>query len=183
MAKCALNVSHPKFLRFLEKSHLSSDSEMVEGLGTLCAAVLKDRKLSSWVNHPMPGYPNYQNRIWKWDFKPDSSSHSSTRKGWRLFAFVPDLLAPDPIPATAFFCYDKQDEPSGNPAKWIASVLKRFLTESATQPAGEEERFRRQLQPDGCTRSLCLTCFDSVCVSADLNECSFAEQLHACAKS
>jgi hypothetical protein len=165
----------------LEKQGLSSDSEIADGLKTLCALVLRDRKLSSWVNHPMPGYPNYHNRIWKWDFKPDNSGHSSTRKGWRLFAFVPDLLMSDPIPATAFFCYDKQNEPAGNPPSWISAVLQKFLAEESPAPTTEDEKFRRQLQPDGFTRSLCHTCYATVAVTADLQECKAAEDAHQCA--
>jgi hypothetical protein len=42
----------------------------------------------------------------KWDFEP-SGNKSYTRKGWRLYAYVPDPNASEPILAQAFLAYDK----------------------------------------------------------------------------
>jgi hypothetical protein len=180
VARCALNVSHPKFVRLLAKS-ISTDPDLNTGLTSLQDNLAKDHRLCHWVNHPMPGYPQYKNRIWKWDFNPDQSSHSGTRKGWRLYAYVTDPEA-DPVSALAFFCYAKSNEPGGNPATWITAALKKFLAEDSDSRT-EAERFRHQIQPDQQTRSLCLSCGESVCVSLIATEIEEAERIHQCANS
>jgi hypothetical protein len=126
----------------------------------------------------MKRLPQFQNKIWKWDFAPSGES-SSTRKGWRLFAYVPDPQAPEPIPARAFVCYDKDQEPKGNPAKFLADLLKKFLAETVNLKV-EEDRFKRQVDSDGTTISLCLGCWDTVAMSADISEIELAESTHEC---
>lgn len=180
LARCSLSVSHPKFERNIEK-YLAVHPALRSGLHTLCALVLKDRKLSGWVCHPMPGFPEHQRKVWKWDFKPDDSAHSATRKGWRLFAYAADPNAPDPIPAVAFYCYDKADEPKGNPAKWLAAELKKFLRIEAPPVVDESERFRHSTQADGKLRSICCECYETVFVSAVNAEIEMAELSHTCA--
>lgn len=131
----------------------------------------------------MPGFPQYQGRVWKWDFKPDDAAKSATRKGWRIFAFAPGQNPPGstPIPATAFFCYDKSEEPSGNPAKWLAAELKKFLgEENIGKQFIEEEAFRRFLQDDGQTRSICMKCCETLFVSSVMAELEMAEASHRC---
>jgi hypothetical protein len=173
LARCALSISHPNFAAICP-----TDPELISGLNVLCNHVAKDHKLCNWVNHPMPGYPEYQNRIWKWDYRPDPSDRSATRKGWRLFAYVADPTAAEPIPAVAFLCYDKAHDPGGNYPKFIIGKLRKFL--AGVKVAKPEERFKRQTDPDGRTRSLCLSCFASVCVSADRCEIEAAETAHCC---
>ncbi len=180
MPKCSLNLAHPKFKKLIEKHSQGRPNfqRVLEALGT---SVLKDRKLCGWVNHPMPGFPQYQNRVWKWDFEADEGAQSTGRKGWRLFALAHgDGVSDHPMPADAFFCYDKSQEPSGNPVTWIVKELKRFLTDESTVPCSTEERFRRVLQGDGNTRSLCMTCCETVAVTGEEPELSLAETLHVC---
>ena len=126
----------------------------------------------------MPKFPQYQNKIWKWDFRPEGE-RSSTRKGWRLYAYVPDPRAPDPIPATAFLCYDKDDTPSGNHVKYLAGILKKFLSEKV-QVEEEEERFKRQIDSEGAIISLCLNCWVTVAMSAEIDDIDIAEHTHEC---
>jgi hypothetical protein len=126
----------------------------------------------------MPGFPDYQNKVWKWDFGP-SGERSSTRKGWRLIAYVPEPNAPEPIPARAFLCYDKDEEPKGNPAKFLADTLKEFL--SATRKIEPTpDRFRRQPLADGKFVSLCYECFEQIFTESD-DEAGLAESAHECA--
>lgn len=153
------------------------------GLQVLRNNLAKDHRLCNWVNIPMPGYPKYKNRIWKWDCRPDIMDRSATRKGWRLFAYVPDSKAPEPIPAKAFFILDKTEDRGGNYTKMIVESLRDFLAEesSLSMAAGAaEDRFRRQTQPDGNIRSLCLTCWESVAVTTDSAERDAAEAIHQC---
>jgi hypothetical protein len=126
----------------------------------------------------MKGYPEYQNKIWKWDFGPEGST-SATRKGWRLYAYVPNPKAAEPIPATAFFCYPKTEDPGGNPAKTIAARLKQFLVQTA-EKAEAIEKFKHQSDGRGSMISLCLICFQTVAQSADPVEIDAAELAHEC---
>lgn len=153
---------------------------MIEALDALAASVLKDRNRCGWVNHPMPGYKQYQGRVWKWDFEADPGAQSTSRPGWRLFALAQGANPTDhPMPADAFFLYDKNDEPKGNPVKWIVEELKKFLLSDAPR-IGEEDRFRRVNQPDGSIRSLCMSCCETVFVSMVEAELDLAEQMHQC---
>ena len=172
MSRCDLDLQHPKFRH-------ANDAALELGLSKLRETVAKDHKLSGWVNHPMPKYPLYQNRIWKWDFAPEGS-RSSTRKGWRLYAYVPDPKAPEPIPAIAFLCYDKTDAPTGDHTKFVAKAIKDFL--AATIEIQTKERpFRRQVNSDGETISLCLKCCELVIISADIADVELSEDTHECA--
>jgi hypothetical protein len=127
----------------------------------------------------MPKFPDYQNKIWKWDFRP-AGERSSTRKGWRLYAYVPDPKAPEPIPARAFLCYDKDEAPTGNHVKYVAGKLKTFLAETVDVKA-EQERFRRVTNSNGEIVSLCYECYETVALSADVAEVEVAEGTHQCA--
>jgi hypothetical protein len=129
----------------------------------------------------MPKYPQYQNKIWKWDFAPEGD-RSGTRKGWRLYAYVLDPKAPEPIPATAFLCYDKTDTPSGDHVKFLAKILRNFLSANIEIRA-IESRFRRQLNGKGETISLCQECCDIVIISVDEAEVDLAEGTHECPNS
>jgi hypothetical protein len=126
----------------------------------------------------MPKYPEYHNKIWKWDFKPEGD-RSATRKGWRLYAYVPDPRAPEPIPATAFLYYDKADTPKGDHVKFLSGVLKTFLAETVEVNV-EEDRFRRITNSDGEVVSLCYECYETVVISADMTEVEIAERTHQC---
>lgn len=181
MARCALNVSHPKFKKIVDK-YITGHPDFYKCLDALCGLVLKDHKLSGWVNHPMPGFPAYQNRVWKWDFKPSAIDQSGTRKGWRIFALAEHSnSAAHPTPATAFFCYDKDNEPKGNPATWISQELKNFLREEAASLPVPDETFRHFPHGEGKTISLCLVCCETIFISDIEAEIQMAEASHQCA--
>lgn len=148
------------------------------GLNELRKTVAKDHKLSGWFNHPMPGFKDYQGKIWKWDFKPENDK-SATRKGWRLYAWVPDPKAAEPIPAVAFLYYDKNDTPKGGHAKFLAGVLKSFLA-AAIQDERTEDRFRHQMNDKGEIVSLCYGCYEIVIISAEAAAVEAAEESHRC---
>ena len=172
MARCELDLQHPKFRH-------SPDKDLELGLNKLRETVAKDHKLSGWVNHPMPKFPIYQNKIWKWDFAPEGD-RSGTRKGWRLYAYVPDPKAQEPVPATAFLCYDKSDAPSGDHTKFVATAIKKFLAETIEVKVVERP-FRRQVNGEGEIISLCENCCELVLISADEADIELAENTHQCA--
>jgi hypothetical protein len=173
LAQCKLDITHPNF-----RASVGDDPELHSGLAELSSKVAKDRTLSGFINQPMPKFPAYQNKIWKWDFAPEGA-HSSTRKNWRLYAYAPDPKALDPVPATAFLVYPRSENPKGNPATYLAKVLKKFLTENV-QIGSKEERFRHQNMIDGSIRSMCLECWETVSLSSDMADIEMAEAGHEC---
>jgi len=173
LAKCKLGTDHPKFLIRGD----ASDADLQSGLKELQDKLAKDHKLANFFPQPMKGFPQYQNKIWKWDFAPSGQS-SAHRKGWRLFAYVPDPQAAEPIPAEAFVCYDKDQEPKGNPAKFLADVLKDFLT-SAIAIQATPDRFRRQTLANGKIVSLCYECCETI-FSENNEEADGVEASHEC---
>jgi hypothetical protein len=173
VARCALDLTDPRF----EIEGDASDSALQAGLTELQAKLAKDHRLSGFFSQPMQGFPDYQKRVWKWDFAP-SGEGSSTRKGWRLLAYVPDPHAPEPIPARAFLCYDKDEEPKGNPAKNFANRLKKFLSKVIDVQA-TPERFRRQELADGRIVSMCHGCFETI-FSPSHEEADLVESAHEC---
>ena len=173
MACCDLNVEHQKF-----RHSITQNVDLLQGLEELRQKVAKDHHLSGWFNQPMKHHPEFQNKIWKWDFAP-SGATAATRKGWRLYAYVPDPRAPEPIPATAFFCYSKSEDRGGDYSKTIADKLREFLKKIEVKAA--PERFKRQIDGDGRTISLCYDCFATVAHSEDMSEIEIAEDTHQCA--
>lgn len=173
MARCSLDLTHPKF-RIIGAA---AEADVQAGLNELRTKLARDHRLSHFVPHPMKKYLAYQNRIWKWDFAPHGDA-SSTRKGWRLYAYVPDPKAPEPIPAVAFLCYDKSETPTGDHVKYLAGVLKEFLGQTIREEV-RDERFRRQTDVDGKIISVCLTCFEAI-FSEDYDEAEIAESTHEC---
>jgi hypothetical protein len=173
LARCDLDLYHPKFRHPI-------DEDLLLGLSKLRATVAKDHKLSGWFNHPMPKYPLYQNKIWKWDFAPEGD-RSATRKGWRLYAYIHDHKAPEPIPAIAFLCYDKTDTPSGDHTKFLVKAIQKSLT-ATIEIKVVENPFRRQVNEDGETISLCEKCCELILISADEADVDLAERTHECAE-
>jgi hypothetical protein len=171
LAKCKLNIDHPNFER-------SESQSLISGLHDLISLVLGDHKLSGWVNHPMPGFPAYQNKIWKWDFRPEGD-RASTRKGWRLYAFVPNYQQVEPVEAIAFLCYDKDETPKGDHIKFLAKALAKFLS-NATKADVKEPPFKRQTESTGEIISLCWECWAMVFRSFDEQEVISAEANHRC---
>src|SRR5208283_1119731 len=108
----------------------------------------------------MMGFPEYHNKVWEWDFKP-TGDRSHTRPGWRLLAFVPQPNGPEPILARPFVCWDKGQAPKKNQQKFIADVLKKFLSERV-QIRAEEETFIDRVDGQGRNISVCQVCWDRV---------------------
>jgi len=172
LARCKLEIDNPKFLDSIGGDQ--ADKSLLQGLKELQAKLAKDHRLSTFVNHPMKGHPDLQNRIWKWDFAPEGDT-SSTRKGWRIFAYVENPKAEEPIPATPFYFYEKPG-PSGNPVPHIAEALKRFLRRTIQVRA--DDRFKRQYDGDKII-SICYECFDTT-ISTDMQEIEIHESTHEC---
>jgi hypothetical protein len=177
LARCSLDLNHPKF-KIIGNA---SDADLQAGLNELRDKVADNHSISGFFNQPMPKYPLYQNKLWKWDFAPQGDT-SSTRKGWRLYAFVPDAKAPEPIAAVAFLCYDRGNAPRGDYVKYLVGILKKFLAQTVTVEA-VEDKFKRQTDQEGQTISLCYTCWATICISADIGEIEVAEQTHECPNS
>jgi hypothetical protein len=138
----------------------------------------KDHTSANQFTQPMKGFPQYQNKIWKYDCAPEGDSNAH-RKGWRLLAYVDDPNAPEPIVARAFLCYDKAYDPGGNPGKFIAGHLKKFLAAIVVKPQATPDRFRRQHLSDGRIASSCDTCWETL-ISADEGEAELSESAHEC---
>lgn len=171
MAKCKLDVDEPKLLIIGN----AGDADFNDGLVSLRDKVARDHTLSHWFSHPMPGFPAYKDKVWKWDFKP-SGDRSSTRPGWRLLAYVPNPTGPEPILARPFACWDKSEAPKGNQAKFVVDVLKRFLAETVRIEA-VENIFRDQVDGQGRIIAVCQLCWDRV-ESADVEELEILKDTH-----
>jgi hypothetical protein len=174
LAQCKLDLTHPKF-RVIGNA---SDADLQAGLSELQTKVAKDHKITGWFSQPMPKYPAYQNKIWQWDCAPEGD-RSGTRKGWRLYAYIPNPNAAEPIPATAFVCWDKKNAPKGDYVKHLAGILKKFLAETIIQPEATPDRFRHQTHPDGRIISLCYGCSELI-LSATFEDAEIAESAHQC---
>lgn len=124
----------------------------------------------------MPGYPQYEKKIWKWDFEP-SGNKSYTRKGWRIYAYVADPDGPEPVVAQAFLAYDKNDDPGGNPAEFLAKALKSFFSATIAVQAAPD-KFRRMAAENGQIASMCNDCGETY-ISPDQVEADIAEAGHA----
>lgn len=171
MARCKLDLNDPKFTVLGN----ASDDDLKSGLNELRDKVAKEHKQSGFYPQPMPKYPLYQNKIWVWDFAPEGDK-SSTRKGWRLFAFVKDNRASEPIPATAFLCFDKQYVPKDGYYKYLANALKKFLTATVVIRV-EEDQFHDRIDSQGRTFSTCDRCWTPV-MSENADEVELNKTVH-----
>jgi hypothetical protein len=129
----------------------------------------------------MQRHPEHQQRIVKWDFRPEGET-SSTRGGWRIYAYRFDLNEPDPFTATAFLCYDKNQAPKKDYVTFLVNELKRFLKQTVVVEL-LEVRFRHQTLPDGRTLSLCIGCGEKAGESDDPDEIDLLEDTHECTNS
>lgn len=173
MAKCKLDVDNPKFCILGD----ANSADLKSGLKELQGKVIRDHRLSGWVCQPMPDFPDYHNKIWKWDFAPRGDK-SRTRKGWRLFAHVENPESPEPIFAQAFLCYDKDQQPKGQYVPFIVEKLKEFLSKTI-KVVPTEDRFRRVEDRNGKIYSTCLECCDTV-ESENHSDADINESLHEC---
>jgi hypothetical protein len=174
LARCRLVIDDKIFLDIYQL-----DSDARSGLEELRDKVAKDHILSTFFNQPMPGYPDYQNKIWKWDFAPKNTS-GATRKGWRLFAKIE--LPADPaklVIAVPFLVFDRSEAPTGNPAKYVSEALKKYA-EHVFSKDEPDAKFRHQVA-SGKILSLCLHCFATVLHSDSVEEIEAAELAQNCA--
>lgn len=174
MAKCTLDLTHAGF----RVAGNASDANLLSGIDKLTKLIAQDHFLSGFTTMRMARHPEHQNRVWRWDFRPEGET-SSTRGGWRLYAYRFDLNEPEPVTATAFLCYDKDEAPTGDYVKFLVKELKRFL---ASLPPVEavEDKFKRQVLSDGTTVSMCYGCGEPVAKSEDLGEIELSESTHEC---
>jgi hypothetical protein len=163
LSKCNLDIDEP---RLTVIGGVSSDS-LRGGLEQLRDRLARDHHMCGFFSHPMPGFPDYYNKVWEWDFRP-TGERSFTRGGWRLLAYVPDPRGPEPILARPFICWDKGDAPSGNQEHFISGALKKFLSQHIRVEA-EEETFQVRVDRDGTHYGTCQLCWDHV-ASADRDE-------------
>jgi hypothetical protein len=173
LSKCTLDLGHPNFRVIGD----ASDAALQSGLAELKQKVAKEHKITGFFAQPMPKHPAYQNKIWQWDFAPTGDT-SGTRKGWRLYAYIAEPKSPEPIPATAFVCWDKKNAPKGDYVKYLAGILKKFSTETI-RPKAIEDRFHHQLHPDGRFISVCYQCGTPI-FSASFEDSEIAESVHEC---
>ena len=110
-------------------------------------------------------------------FRPGGDT-SSTRKGWRLYAFVSEPAGPEPILASAFLAYDKDQAPKKNHEKFVAEKLVKFL-QKVREIEATPDRFRRQDLHDGRVVSMCYEC-GATLFSTDHNDADFTESGHEC---
>jgi hypothetical protein len=172
VSRCALDVSDPFFL-----ASVGDSPAILAGLEEIRQKVADNHRSCGWVNQPLPGFPEFQNKVWKWVWAP-KGDRSATKKGWRLYAYVPDAAAAEPIPATAFYGYDKTDDP-GNYPKVLAKKLRAFLAGPAEELVKVEEKFIRRIHNEVII-SLCGECFEKVSESTDLFEVEALETTHQC---
>jgi hypothetical protein len=171
LSKCTLDIDEPK----LVINGNVTEGDLRKGLVALRDKVAQNHKASMWFRHPMPGYPEYKDKVWEWDFKP-ASDRSFTRPGWRLLAYVPNPNGPEPILARPFICWDKTQAPQGNQETFISNALKKFLSENIKVEV-EEDIFRYSVDGQGKNIALCQRCWDRV-ESADLDELELLKDAH-----
>lgn len=171
MSKCTLDIDEPKLVIHGK----ASESNLGQGLAALRDKVAINHKLSMWFNHPMPGFPDYEGKVWEWDFKP-TGEHGSTRPGWRLLAYIPNPQGPEPILARPFVCWDKSEAPRKNQQKFISGALKKFLS-ATVRISPEEEVFRSTVDGQGKNIAVCQICWERV-ESVDLDELDILKDAH-----
>ena len=170
MAKCKLDSDEPK----LHIVGSIPEADVREGLRKLRDKVAQNHNSSMWFPYPMKGFPDYANKVWEWDFKP-TGDRSSTRPGWRVFAYIPNPAGPEPILARPFLGWDKSKAPKGNEAPFIANALKKFLSERIKIEV-EEEIFRHTVQGER-NIATCQLCWESF-ESADVEELEILKVTH-----
>ncbi len=89
----------------------------------------------------MSRFPEFQNKIWKWDFAPSGDKNRTPRLA--LITHVPEPTGPEPILARAFICYDEDQDQKGESANFVAEVLKECLSHTIRIVA-TPERFRHK---------------------------------------
>jgi hypothetical protein len=180
MAACHLDVTHPRFIRSLERSGIDADTQ--EALKTIKEKVEADHASCNRVVQNFYGnkkYTHLHRKIWKYDW---GASGASGRKSWRLVVVV---LDPDKEPyeliAGAVYSKSMTAQLSFKElAKIFAQVTAPILaTEEAPQP-GSKLEFQRVPNGDGRSRSICMGCYAHVEISLDAGVLDDAEVKHVC---
>jgi hypothetical protein len=178
LAQCTLDLNHPYF----QNSISANDSDLTfhEGLRTLKAKVEAEHTSCNHVVQPMPGYPNCQNKIWKYDWSPPDQ-RAARRKVWRMVVIVPEPFArPLKLIAAQVYCKGSTDQLTN---KRLASILAAITAPVSAELGLPEARlplFRRVVKSNAKTISVCLDCGETVVESATLEDINGAEGLHQC---
>ena len=180
MAKSTLYLGHPYFQKAISSN--LSDPQFMEGLTEAQRLIEANHDACHRVVQPMgKKYPQCHGKIWKYDWAP-SGSRSSTRKSWRMVVIVPDPLS-QPYYIIAATVYAKSTV-SELTLKQLATIFAAVTSSPRPQSQQETESgFRRVSNGDGKTRSLCITCGESVSVSAVHQELQEGEEQHQCSGS
>jgi hypothetical protein len=176
LAQCKLDLNHPYFQNSIGNSN--DDLDFHEGLRILKSKVEAEHTSCYHVVQPMPGYPDCQNKIWKYDWSP-VGQHATKRKSWRMVVIVPDpSFRPFQLIAAAVYPKNRTDQLS---TKQLAKILA-----SVTQPAPEEiqqeepERFKRIVKLNGVFVSVCTDCGETVAESEHPSAMRDGEDAHDC---
>ena len=106
MAKCRLDLTHPSFVRIVEKLS-KKQHDLKKGIEQAKKKIEENHMACHWVEQPMPGYPNCEGKIWKYDWAPPSIK-SFTRRPWRLIVIVKSKES-EPYSLVAGTVYSKGD--------------------------------------------------------------------------
>ena len=179
MAKCTLDLSHPYFKKAV--GTFQDDPNFAEGLESLKKKVEAEHTCCHWNVQPMKGYPDCQEKIWKYDWSPPGD-RSAGRKSWRIVVIVPDPST-KPYRLIAATVYAK-NQTSQLSVKELARILAGITAPEMN--AGEQsapELFKHVIQDDGQTRSLCLGCCEAVAISFDIQAIEEGQRQHKCDES
>lgn len=121
LAQCALDTTHPHFVKMFE-CLAEGHPDARDALATVKAKIQADIMSCHRCVQPMgPKHPECHGVIWKYDWAPPSVK-GSKRKSWRLVVYAKDLQS-KPLQLVAIACYSKSDE-----AQFSLKVLSEHLS-------------------------------------------------------
>jgi hypothetical protein len=130
LAKCKLNLTHPSFVKITEKLG-KRQHDFGKGLEQAKRKIETDHQACNWVNQPMPGYPDCQDKIWKYDWGPPSI-RSSTRRPCRLIVIVKDQSKePYELVAGTVYCKNSANQLSVEELAAVYSEITNPLPEQS----------------------------------------------------
>jgi hypothetical protein len=157
LAKCTLDLNHPYFLRAIGSS--TDGQELPEGLKAAKEKIEAEHTSCHHVVQQMPGYPQCQNKIWKYDWSPPGQ-RSKNRKCWRMVVIVPDPThQPYRLIAAAIYGKNAPDQLSN---KQLAKIFAAVTALPAAHSPNEEEQFQHVAKDGGSTLSLCRSCGETI---------------------
>jgi hypothetical protein len=176
LAKCTLDLNHPYFINAIRGTE--NDPAFQEGLRTLKKKVEAEHTCCNHVIQPMPGYPNCQNKIWKYDWAP-TDQHSAKRKSYRMVIIVPDpSSSPLNLIAATFYAKNTIDQLSKKQLARILATVTAPTTNEIGLPASEAEQFKRVEKNSGSMISICMSCGETVADSVALIDIEASERQH-----